>query len=135
LGKARQIMGWSANRAILIVAVILCGAAALPAGSWPQSHSARIDAQRTVLLLIANAAPALRAPIGAAHEREIDRQAQSRPDSAFADLAQFVKNRGWVTIPPFVGNEPIIATKVSASDQTASLSTVVEKGKHGASLT
>ena len=128
-------MRFGANRAILIVAVILCGAAALPAGSWPRSHSARTDAQRTARLLTANAASALRAPIGAADEREVDRQAQSRPDSGFADLAQVVKNGGRVTIPPFVGNEPIIAAKVSASDQTASLSTVVEKGEHGASLT
>ena len=57
-------MRWSANPAILIAAVILCGIAALPAGSWLGSHSAQTVAQRTAPLPFANGAPALRAPIG-----------------------------------------------------------------------
>ena len=56
-------MGWGANRAILIVAGILCGIAALLAGSWFQSDSAQTDAQRTVQLLFANGALAFGAPI------------------------------------------------------------------------
>lgn len=46
----------SANRAILVVAVILCGIAALLAGSGFQSHSAQTNGQRAVPLLVANGA-------------------------------------------------------------------------------
>jgi hypothetical protein len=116
-------MRWSANRAILIVAVILFGIAALLAGRWLQGHSAQTHAQTIVPLLVAIGALAFGAPIGAKGV------AQSRPGGAFANFAKLAKNGRRVAIAPFLRDEPLIASKVSAPDQTASLSTVIEKGK------
>ena len=122
------------NLAVLIVAVILGGVAAFLARSWLQSHSARTDAERTVPILVANGPLAFGAAIGAEDVREIDWPAKSRPDGAFANFADLVKNGRRITISPFVRDEPIIASKLSAPDQRASLSTVIEKGKRAVTV-
>ena len=122
------------NLAILVVAVMLGGVAAFLARSWLQSHSTRTEAQKTVSILVANDALAFGAPIGAKDVREIDWPAKSRPDGAFANFAELVKNGRRIALSPFVRDEPIIASKVSAPDQRASLSTVIEKGKRAVTV-
>ena len=124
----------STNLAILIVAVILGGVAAFLARSWLQSHSARTDAQKTVSILVANETLDFGATIGAKDVREIDWPAQSSPEGAFANFAELTKNGRRITLSPFVRDEPIIASKVSAPDQRASLSTVIEKGKRAVTV-
>ena len=124
----------STNLAILAVAVILGGVAAFLARSWLQSHSEQLDAQKTVSILVASGTLAFGAPIGAADVKETDWPAQSRPEGAFANFAELVKNGRRIAIAPFVRDEPIIASKVSAPDQRASLSTVIEKGKRAVTV-
>jgi pilus assembly protein CpaB len=124
----------STNLAILVVAVILGAIAAFLARSWLQNRSERTDAQKTVPVLVANGALAFGAPIGAKDVREIDWPAKSRPDGAFADFSELVKNGRRITISPFVRDEPIIASKVSAPDQRASLSTIIEPGKRAVTV-
>jgi pilus assembly protein CpaB len=108
--------------------------AAFLAKSWLQSHSARTDAQKTVSILVASDTLAFGAPIGAKDVREIDWPAQSRPEGAFANFAELIKNGRRITLSPFVRDEPIIASKLSAPDQRASLSTVIEKGKRAVTV-
>ena len=108
--------------------------AAFLARSWLQSHSARTDAQKTVSILVANDTLAFGAPIGAKDVREIDWPAKSRPDGAFANFAELAKDGRRIALSPFVRDEPIIASKVSAPDQRASLSTVIEKGKRAVTV-
>jgi pilus assembly protein CpaB len=127
-------MGRSANLAILVIAVVLGGVAAFLARSWLQSHSTRPDAQKTVSILVANDTLAFGAPITATDVREIDWPAQSKPEGAFANFAELAKNGRRITLSPFVRDEPIIASKVSAPDQRASLSTVIEKGKRAVTV-
>ena len=124
----------STNFVVLIIAVILGGMAAFLAKSWLQSHSARTDAQKTVSILVASDTLAFGAPIGAKDVREIDWPAQSRPEGAFANFAELIKNGRRITLSPFVRDEPIIASKLSAPDQRASLSTVIEKGKRAVTV-
>jgi pilus assembly protein CpaB len=124
----------STNLAILVVAVILGGVAAFLARSWLQNHSARTDAQKTVSILVANETLAFGAPIGAKDVREIAWPAQSSPEGAFANFTELVKDGRRITLSPFVRDEPIIASKVSAPDQRASLSTVIEKGKRAVTV-
>lgn len=115
-----------ANVAILIATVILDGIAAFLARNWLQTHPARTDA---VPMLVANGALGFGAPIGASDVREIDWPAQSRPDGAFAYFSDLIRNGRRVIISPFVRDQPIIDPKVSAPDQRASLSTVIEKDR------
>jgi pilus assembly protein CpaB len=124
----------STNLLILIFAVILGGVAAFLARSWLQSHSTHPTAQNTVQILVANDTLGFGAPIGAKDVRQVDWPAQSSPDGAFANFAELTKNGRRITLSPFVRDEPIIASKVSAPDQRASLSTVIEKGKRAVTV-
>jgi pilus assembly protein CpaB len=122
------------NLAILIVAVLLGGVAAFLARSWLQSHSGQTDGQKTVSILVANDTLAFGAPIGAKDVREIAWPAQSSPEGAFKTFADLTKDGRRITLSPFVRDEPIIASKVSAPDQRASLSRVIEKGKRAVTV-
>jgi pilus assembly protein CpaB len=122
------------NLAILIVAVLLGGVAAFLARSWLQSHSGQTDGQKTVSILVANDTLAFGAPIGAKDVREIAWPAQSSPEGAFKNFAELTKDGRRITLSPFVRDEPIIASKVSAPDQRASLSRVIEKGKRAVTV-
>jgi pilus assembly protein CpaB len=127
-------MRGSTNLIILVVAVILGGIAAFLARSWLQSHSAYANAQRTASILVANDTLAFGAPIRANDVRQVDWPAQSRPEGAFANFGELTKDGRRITLSPFVRDEPIIASKVSAPDQRASLSTVIEKGKRAVTV-
>jgi pilus assembly protein CpaB len=124
----------STNLAILVVAVILGGLAAFLARSWLQSHSTGTDAQKTVPILVATDTLAFGAPIGAKDVREVAWPAQLSPEGAFANFAELTKSGRRITLSPFVRDEPIIASKVSAPDQRASLSTLIEKGKRAVTV-
>ena len=127
-------MRGSTNLVILVFAVILGGVAAFLAKSWLQSHSAHASAQKTVSILVANDTLAFGAPIRAIDVRQVDWPAQSRPEGAFANFAELTKDGRRITLSPFVRDEPIIASKLSAPDQRASLSTVIEKGKRAVTV-
>ncbi len=127
-------MRGSTNLLILVVAVILGGVAAFLAKSWLQNHSAYANAQKTVPILVANGSVAFGAPIGAKDVRQIDWPAQSSPEGAFASFAELTKEGRRIALSPLVRDEPIIASKVSAPDQRASLSTLIEKGKRAVTV-
>jgi pilus assembly protein CpaB len=124
----------STNLAILAVAVMLGAFAAFLARSWLQSHSGRADADQTVSIVVANGGLAFGANIAAEDVREVAWPAKSRPQGAFANFAELVKDGRRIVISPFVRDEPIIASKVSAPNQRASLSTVIENGKRAVTV-
>ena len=124
----------STNLAILMVAVILGGVAAFLARSWLQSHSERADADQTASIVVASRALAFGAPIAPDDVKEIAWPAKLRPQGAFANFAELVKDGRRIVISPFVSDEPIIASKVSAPNQRASFSTVIEKGKRAVTV-
>jgi len=124
----------STNLAILTVAVILGALAAFLARSWLQSHSERANADQTVSIVVASRALAFGLPISADDVREIAWPAKSRPEGAFANFAELAKDGRRIVISPFVGDEPIIASKVSAPNQRASFSAVIEKGKRAVTV-
>jgi pilus assembly protein CpaB len=128
------VMGRSTNLAILTVAIILGAVAAFLARSWLQSHSERADADQSVSIVVANRALAFGAPIAADDVREIAWPAKSRPQGAFANFAELTRDGKRIVLSPFVGDEPIIASKVSAPNQRASLSTAIEKGKRAVTV-
>src|SRR5271170_5825581 len=124
----------STNLAILVVAIILGAVAAFLARSWLQSHSGRADADQTASIVVAKGALAFGAPIGAEDVKEIAWPASSRPQGAFANFAELTKSGRRIVLSPFVGDEPIIASKVSAPNQRASLSTVIGSGKRAVTV-
>ena len=117
-----------------MVAIILGVLAAFLARSWLQSHSDRGDADQTASIVVANRSLAFGASIAADDVKVIAWPAKSRPQGAFADFAELVKDGRRIVLSPFVSDEPIIASKVSAPNQRASLSTVIEKGKRAVTV-
>ena len=122
------------NLAILVVAVMLGGVAAFLARGWLQSHSTRTGLRRPYRFWSRTTRLLLERRSGAKDVREIDWPAKSRPDGGFANFAELVKNGRRIALSPFVRDEPIIASKVSAPDQRASLSTVIKKGKRAVTV-
>jgi pilus assembly protein CpaB len=117
-----------------MVAVILGAVAAFLARNWLQSHSDRANADQTASIVVANRSLAFGASIGADDVKVIAWPAKSRPQGAFADFAELVKDGRRIVLSAFVSDEPIIASKVSAPNQRASLSTVIEKGKRAVTV-
>ncbi len=124
----------STNLAVLVFAIILGGVAAFLAKGWLQSHSGSADAQKTASILVAKDGIAFGAPIGAGDVREIEWPAKLMPDGAFKNFAELTKEGRRITLSPFVRDEPILSSKISAPDQRASLSTAIEKGKRAVTV-
>ncbi len=129
-----KVMRRSTNLAILTVAVILGVFAAFLARSWLESHSEHADADQTVSIVVANGTLGFGAPIAAEDVKEIAWPAKSMPEGAFANFSQLAKDGRRIVISPFVRDEPIIASKLSAPNQRASLSTVIENGKRAVTV-
>ena len=124
----------STNLAVLAIALILGGLAAFLARDWLQSHSAPRAAEETASIVVANGALAFGAPIAAQDVREVAWPAKSRPEGAFSTVDELVKDGRRIVLSPFVRDEPVVASKVSAPNQRASLSTVIEEGKRAVTV-
>ncbi len=117
------------NLVILFVALVMGGIAAYLANQWLKSHSAPADAAtETAMIVVANDALAFGAPITADNVKEVSWPANAKPDGAFSSVQDLVKDGRRLVLSPFVRDEPIVASKVSAPNAHASLSTVIEPG-------
>jgi pilus assembly protein CpaB len=124
----------STNLAILAIAVVLGLVAVFLARSWLQTHSTPADTEETASIIVANGTLPYGTPITSEDVREIAWPAKSKPDGAFANFAELASGGRRIVISPFVRDEPIIASKVSAPNQTGSLSTVIERGKRAVTV-
>ncbi len=83
---------------------------------------------------MANTAIAFGAPITSDEVKEIAWPAGSRPEGAFAKVEDLLKDGRRIVLSPFVRDEPIVVSKVSAPNQRASLSTIIEEGKRAVTV-
>ena len=120
---------------ILLIALLLGGLAAFLARNWLESHSSPVAREDDTTIVVANGALAFGATIGANEVREIHWPATAaRPDGAFSTTEELLKDGRRVVLSPFVRDEPIVASKVSAPNGRASLSTVIEPGKRAVTV-
>jgi pilus assembly protein CpaB len=124
----------STNLAILIVAIILGGLAAFLARTWLQGHVQRHDGSETISIVVAKSPLAFGSPLTPENVREVAWPAKAAPEGAFISYSALVKDGRRMVIAPFVRDEPIISSKVSAPGQRASLSTVIEEGKRAVTV-
>ena len=122
------------NLAILMLAIILGAVAAFLARSWLQSHSEPANADQTASITVASRALTFGSPIVADDVREVAWPVKSKPQGSFTNFAELAKDGRRIVISPFVRDEPIIASKVSAPNGSASLSTAIEKGKRAVTV-
>ena len=122
-----------ASIVILFIALVMGGAAAFLAKNWLQSHSAPSAAAESVIV-VANRALSFGAPMTTNDVREIPWPANAIPDGAFTNVQALVKDGPRIALSPFVRGEPIVASKVSAPNARASLSTMIEEGKRAVTV-
>jgi len=124
-----------ANLIILLVAIAMGGVAAFLARGWLTSHSASLTAaEKPGTIVVASAPLAFGAAITTDNVAEIPWPSKTLPEGAFAHARDLVKDGRRVVLTPFVRNEPIVASKVTAPNQRASLSTMIADGKRAVTV-
>ena len=119
---------------ILLIALLLGGTAAFLARNWLEKHSSPVAHEDDATIVVASGTMAFGATIAAGDVREIHWPANARPEGAFSTVAELLKDGRRVVLSPFVRDEPIVASKVSAPNGRASLSTVIEPGKRAVTV-
>ena len=118
----------TASLVILLFALVMGGIAAFLANNWLQGHSRPVVETATATIVVANFAIPFGAPITAENAREVSWPADATPQGAFAHLEDLTKDGRRLVLSPFVRGEPIVASKVTAPNAHASLSTIIEPG-------
>jgi pilus assembly protein CpaB len=110
------------------------GTAAFLAKNWLQNHSAPNLVEQKGTIVVTTVPLAFGAAITPDNVREIEWPANARPEGAFASIDALLKDGRRLVLSPFVRDEPIVASKVSAPNGRASLSTVIEEGKRAVTV-
>jgi pilus assembly protein CpaB len=119
----------TASLVILLIALVMGGIAAYLANNWLQSHSAPAPvAIETGTIVVANFALPFGASITAENARQVSWPADARPAGAFSKVEDLIRDGRRLVLSPFVRDEPIVASKVTAPNAHASLSTIIETG-------
>jgi pilus assembly protein CpaB len=113
---------------ILFFALVMGGIAAYLANSWLRSHSAAPVATGTATIVVASFAIPFGTAIAADNVREISWPADAIPQGSFSHVEDIVKDGRRLVLSPFVRDEPIVASKVTAPNEHASMSTIIEPG-------
>jgi pilus assembly protein CpaB len=114
---------------ILAIALALGGIAAYLANNWLRSHSAPEPvATENATIVVASFAIPFGTPIAADNVKEISWPTNEIPHGAFSHVADLTKDGRRLVLSPFVGNEPIVASKVTGPNEHASLSTIIQTG-------
>lgn len=98
---------------------------------------ARTGAERpaAALRVVVAAQPvAFGAPLGADNLREVDWPAGSAIEGAFASVADLTKDGRRLALAPLQRNEPVLAARITAPNQRATLSTQLDEGKRAVSV-
>jgi len=120
----------TASLVILLIALVMGGVAAYLANSWLRIQSGRSAAAdaTTQTIVVANFALAFGTPLTAENVREIAWPEGARPQGAFAHVADLNKDGRRLAASSFVRDEPIVASKVTAPNASASMSTIIQTG-------
>ena len=113
---------------ILVVAVILGGVAAFMTREWLNSHmvTAQGAAVETVgTIVVANKALSFGTSLSPDDVSEVPWPGKSMPEGSFASAKDLLKDGKRVVLSAFVRNEPIVVSKVTAPNQRASLSAMM----------
>ncbi len=124
----------TASVTILLIALIFGAVAAFLARSWLQSHSERTVVKDAATIVLANKPLAFGAAISPDDLRDAPWPADSRPEGSFANANDLLKDGRRMVLSPFVRDEPIVAAKIGAPNQSASLSTVIAEGKRAVTV-
>jgi pilus assembly protein CpaB len=121
------------NLIILVVALVLGGIAAVLARNWLANHAR--SSQAGVGTIVVAAAPlAFGAQLTAQNITEIPWSTSVLPQGAFATKQALLKDGRRMALALIARNEPILLSKVTAPNQPATLSSMLEPGKRAVTV-
>ena len=122
------------NVAILLLAVVLGGAAAFLARQWLESHVRNAVEEPRGTIVVAKSPLAFGAEVAADNVAEIPWAATSLPEGAFATKEDLLKDGRRVVLAGLDRNEPVLRSKITAPGQRGSLSTLLQEGKRAVTV-
>ena len=121
------------NLIILVVALVLGGIAAVLARNWLANHAR--SSQAGVGTIVVAAAPlAFGTQLTAQNLTEIPWSTSVLPQGAFATKQGLLKDGRRMALALIARNEPILLSKVTAPNQPATLSSMLEPGKRAVTV-
>ena len=121
------------NLIILVVALVLGGIAAVLARNWLANH-ARSSEAGVGTIVVAAAPLAFGTQLTAQNITEIPWSTSVLPQGAFATKQALLKNGRRMALALIARNEPILLGKVTAPNQPATLSSMLEPGKRAVTV-
>jgi pilus assembly protein CpaB len=120
----------TANLLILLLALVMGGVAAYLANNWLTSHSAppATTATATATVVVASFALPFGTALTVENVKEVSWPADARPQGSYSRVEDLIKDGRRLVLSPFVRDEPIVVSKVTAPNAHASLSTIIEPG-------
>jgi pilus assembly protein CpaB len=123
------------NFLILLLALVMGGAAAFLARDWLASHAGAPVAQApSTTVVIASTALGFGAPITPDSVTEVAWPADLVPDGAFTTVKDMLKDGRRVVVSPLSKTEPVLRSKVTEPGQRGSLSALIEEGKRAVTV-
>jgi pilus assembly protein CpaB len=113
---------------ILLVAIVTGGLAAVLARNWLASQTAQVAVVTSSTVVVAKDTLPFGTTLTPDNITEIPWSSSTLPDGAVASVDQFLKDGKRIVLVPFVRNEPIVGTKLTAPNQPASLATMIDPG-------
>ena len=123
----------SNNLIILVVALVLGGIAAVLARNWLANH-ARSSQAGVGTIVVADAPLAFGTQLTAQNITEIPWSTAVLPQGAFATKQALLKDGRRMALALIARNEPILLSKVTAPNQPATLSSMLEPGKRAVTV-
>jgi pilus assembly protein CpaB len=121
------------NLIILVVALVLGGVAAVLARNWLASHAQ--SSQAGVGTIVVAAAPlAFGTQLTAQNITEISWGTAVLPQGAFSTKQALLKDGRRMALALMARNEPILLSKITAPNQPATLSSMLEPGKRAVTV-
>jgi len=121
------------NLIILVVALVLGGIAAVLARNWLANHAR--SSQAGIGTIVVAAAPlAFGTQLTAQNITEIPWSTAVLPQGAFATKQALLKDGRRMALALIARNEPILLSKVTAPNQPATLSSMLEPGKRAVTV-
>jgi pilus assembly protein CpaB len=122
------------NVAILVLAIVVGGVAALLTRQWLQSHaSTAIDVPKGTIV-VAKAPLGFGSELTADNVVEVTWAAASLPEGAFATKQDLLADGRRIVLSGLDRNEPVLRSKITAPGQRGSLSTLLQDGKRAVTV-
>jgi pilus assembly protein CpaB len=122
------------NVAILLLAIVLGGAAAFLARQWLEGHVRNAVEEPRGTIVVAKSPLAFGAEVATDNIAEIPWAATSLPEGAFATKEDLLKDGRRVVLAGLDRNEPVLRSKITAPGQRGSLSTLLQEGKRAVTV-